>query len=142
LGLAKAKLCGQPERIMARLSPKHVFALLLAVFLTGGFSLSVAQASVMSARMTMMTMAADAGMADMGTATDGDCHACLKGAGDSGNPMHCPPTCIAPVLAVLPHDLAMIVVPLVSRPSALPTALLHGRSSLPDPTPPRPSDLI
>lgn len=129
---------------MGRLSLKHLFVMLLAVLLTAGFSLSAAQASVMAAKMTMttgMTMPVDAGMADMGTATDGDCHACLKGAGDSGNPMHCPPTCIAPVLAVLPQDLAMIVVPLVSQPSALPTPLLHGRSSLPDPTPPRPSDL-
>ncbi|QND68458.1 hypothetical protein HB777_33965 [Mesorhizobium loti] len=134
---------------MARLSPKHLLVMLLAVLLTAGFSLSAAQASVMSARMAMtgseMAMATDTGMAkmsDMGTATDGDCKACLKGAGDIGNPMHCPPTCIAPVLAVLPQDLAMTVVPLVSQPSALPTPLLHGRSSLPDPTPPRPSDLI
>ncbi|MFA6031381.1 MAG: hypothetical protein WC889_00575 [Myxococcota bacterium] len=130
---------------MARLSPKHVFALLLAVLLTAGFSLAGAQASVMSAKMTMttsMTMPVDAGMSGMATATDGDCHACVKGPGENGNPMHCPPTCIAPVLAVLPLEFAAMTVAQAPLPSALPTPFLHGRSSLPDPFPPKSTDLV
>ncbi|WP_292450150.1 hypothetical protein [Mesorhizobium sp.] len=116
--------------------------MLLAVLLSAGFSLSAAQASIMSAKMTEMTgmaMAADAGMAT-DTAMNGDCGACLKGAGDNGNPMQCPPSCIAPVLAVLPQGLAITLVPLPSQPSALPTPVLHGRSALPDPSPPKPSN--
>lgn len=96
----------------------------------------------MTAESTM-AMGADTGMAKMAeNGMNGDCKACLKGAGDTGNPMHCPPSCIAPVLAVLPQGPAMTMVPPVQQPSALQTPLLHGRSSLPDPFPPRPSDLI
>jgi len=142
LGLAKAALCGQPKRMMAKPSPKHLLVMLLAVFLTAGFSLSAAQASVMSAKMTM---AADEGMtmpSGMGKMVDaamnGDCKACIKGAGDNGNPMHCPPSCISPVLAVLPQDFTVKAVPPMQQPSGQPAASLHGRSSLPDPYPPRP----
>lgn len=148
LRLAKAKFCGQPERIMARLLPKHVFALLLAVFLTAGFSLSAAQASIMSAKMMMttgggMAVPADTSMAKMAdTGMNGDCNACLKGAGDTGKPMHCPPTCIAPVLAVLPFEFAAMTVTRAPLPSALPTPFLHGRSSLPEPFPPKSTDLV
>ncbi|MER9350126.1 MULTISPECIES: hypothetical protein [unclassified Mesorhizobium] len=120
--------------------------MLLAVFLTAGFSLSAAQASVMSAKMMMTTgsgMPAGTGMARMAdTAMNGDCSACLKGAADSDKPMHCPPTCIAPVLAVLPQSLAITMVPAVQQPSALPMPFLHGRSSVPDPFPPKSTDLV
>ncbi|CCV11943.1 hypothetical protein [Mesorhizobium sp. STM 4661] len=126
---------------MARWSPKYVLVMLLAVFLTAGFSLSAAQASVMSVKMASgMTMPSDAGMSGMGTA--GDCSACLKGAGDTGNPMHCPPTCIAPAFAMLPQNLAVMMVPPAQQPSPLPTPFLHGRSTLPEPSPPRPSALV
>jgi hypothetical protein len=133
--------------MMARWSPKHVLVMLLAVFLTAGFSLSAAEASVMSAKMMTtgsdMTMPAGTDMAKMvDPAMNGDCNACLKSAGDTGKPMHCPPTCIAPVLAVLPQGLAITVVPPVQQPSALPTPFLHGRSSLPDPFPPKSIDLV
>lgn len=134
--------------MMARLSPKHLFVMLLAVFLTAGFSLSAAQASVMSAKMAMtaddgMAMSTDTGMGKMAAdaTMDGDCKACLKDAGGSDNPMHCPPTCIAPVLAVLPQDLTVTAVPRPQQPPALPTPFLSGRSSLPDPYPPRSSNL-
>ncbi|UVK47705.1 hypothetical protein BPNPMPFG_002169 [Mesorhizobium sp. AR07] len=131
---------------MARLSPKHALVTLLAVFLTAGFSLSAAQASIMSAKMMMtsgsgMTMPADTGMAT-DTGMNGDCNACLKGAGDTGKPMHCPPTCIAPVFAVLPLEFAAMTVTRAPLPSALPTPLLHGRSSLPDPFPPKSTDRV
>ncbi len=131
---------------MACSSPKHVLVMLLAVFLTAGFSFSAARASVMSAKMTMMTgsgmtMPADVSMAT-GSAMNGDCKACLKGASDNGNPIHCPPVCVAPVLAVLPQDLAMRIVLRAQQPSALPAPFLRGRSSVPDPFPPRPIDLV
>jgi len=85
-----------------------------------------------------MTMPSDLGkMAD--AIMDGDCKACIKDAGDNGNPMHCPPSCIAPVLAVLPQDFTLTAVSPVRQSSRLPAPLLRGRSSLPDPYPPRPS---
>ncbi|MFC3325027.1 hypothetical protein [Mesorhizobium cantuariense] len=130
---------------MARLSPKHLLVMLLAVFLTAGVSLSAAQASVMSATMAMAAgsgtaMPSDAGMGKMaGGAMNGGCKACPKDAGDKGGPMHCPPSCIAPVLAVLPQGLAMTATPRMQQPPALPAPFLHGRSSLPDPYPPRAS---
>jgi len=74
-------------------------------------------------------------------AMKGDCKACLKDAGGSDNPMHCPPSCIAPVLAVLPQGLNMTAAPRLKQPSVLSTPFLQGRSSLPDPCPPRPSYL-
>jgi len=115
--------------------------MLLAVFLTAGFSLYGAQANVMSAKMTMaagMTMPSDMGkMADATMA--GDCNACIKDAGDNGNPMHCPPSCIAPVLAILPQDFTLTAVLPVQQSSRPPAPFLRGRSSLPDPYPPRPS---
>ncbi|RWA69968.1 MAG: hypothetical protein EOQ28_22260 [Mesorhizobium sp.] len=126
---------------MARLSPKHLLVMLFAVFLTAGFSLSAVQASTMSVRMTgAMAMPADTGMGKMAESDmKGDCNACLKDKGDKGSPMQCPPVCIAPALAVLPQDFGVTPVALVQQPSALPTPFLHGRSSLPDPYPPRPS---
>lgn len=131
---------------MACSSPKHVIVMLLAVFLTAGLSFSAAQASVMSAKMTMMTGSGMTMPADVGTATgsamNGDCKACLKGASDNGNPIHCAPVCVAPVLAVLPQVLAIRVVPRAQQPSALPAPFLRGRSSVPDPFPPRPTDLV
>jgi hypothetical protein len=120
--------------------------MLLAVFLTAGFSLSAAQASVMSAKMTTgsgMAMPADTGMAEMAdTPMNSDCNACLKGVGDTGKPMHCPPTCIAPVLAVLPLEFAAMTVIRAPLPSALPTPFFHGRNSPPDPFPPKSTDLV
>jgi hypothetical protein len=131
--------------MMAGLAPKHLFVMLLAFVLTAGFSLSAAQANVMSAKMTMtaadgMAMPSNTSMAKMADAAmNGDCKACLKDAGGSDNPMHCPPNCIAPALAVLPQNFAMTVAPRMQQPSALRAQFLRGRSSLPDPYPPRPS---
>lgn len=129
---------------MARLLPRHIFSFLLAVLLAAGFSLSAVQASTMSAVMTMTAdngsaMATETGMAKMAdTAMTGDCSACLKGAGDNGTPMHCPPTCIAPAFAVLPQELAVTTGPGLQQPSALRAPFPRGRSFLPDPYPPRP----
>lgn len=133
---------------MARSSPKHFLVMLLAVFLAVGFSLATAQASVMSARMMMMTgsdmaMPAEPGTVKIADASmNGVCKACLKGAGDGSTVIHCPPSCIAPALAVLPQGLAMATVLRLRQPSALVTPFLRGRNLSPDPFPPRPSDLI
>lgn len=115
--------------------------MLLTVFLTAGFSLSVAQASAMSVRMSgAAAMPADPGMGEMAaTPMKGDCNACLKDNGDKGRTMQCPAVCIAPALAVLPQDVAVARAPSVQQPSALPAPFLRGRSSLPDPYPPRPN---
>ncbi len=115
--------------------------MLLAVFLTAGFSLSAAQASIMPVQMAgVMAMPADMSMGKMdGSAMKGDCKACLKDTDGKGSPMQCPVPCIAPALAVLPQVIAVTPVALVQQPSTSPVAFLHGRSSLPDPYPPRPS---
>ncbi len=125
---------------MARLSPKHLLVMLLAVFLTAGFSLSVAQASAMSVRMSgAAAMPADTGMGEMAaTPMKGDCSACLKDTGNKSRPMQCSTVCIAPALAVLPQDFGVTPVASAQQPSALPAPFLRGRSSLPDPYPPRP----
>lgn len=128
---------------MVGLLPKHIFIMLLTVFLTAGFSMSAAQASIMSATMKMtadngMAMSAVAGMHTMADlALTGDCKSCLKNPGDDGNPVHCRLTCIAPVLGVLPQGVAMTTARRLQQSSALLTTLLRGRSSLPDPFPPR-----
>ncbi len=128
--LAKAAFCYQPKRIMTRLSPKHFILVLLAVLLTAGFSLSAAQVGVMPVWIT------GAGMGKMADSTmKGDCKACLKDTGSK----QCQPVCIAPVVAVLPQDLAVTAVPRLEQPTALPTPFLRGRGFLPDPLPPRPS---
>jgi hypothetical protein len=136
--------------MMARLSPRHVFALLLAVLVTVGVSLSAVQADIMAVAMTSdagMAIASETGMTSetvmtmAGMAADSDCKACLKGTGDSANPMHCPPTCVAPVLAVLPLEVAVMAAIPAPLPSARPTPLPSGRSSAPDPSPPRSSAL-
>jgi hypothetical protein len=108
--------------------------------------LSAVQGSTMAVNMTMTSaMTSETGMgmmSEMGAAADSDCRVCLKGTGDSGNPMHCPPACIAPVVAVLPLEFAAMSVIRAPLPSALPTPFLHGRSSVPDPFPPKPIDLV
>lgn len=135
--------------MMGRLSPRHVFALMLAVFVTVGVSVSVVQANTMALNMAMaskagMAVASETAMtmAGMGATADSDCKACLKGTGDTGNLMHCAPTCIAPVLAVLPHAFAAIAVVQASASPALPEPMRRGRSSLPDPFPPKSVDLV
>jgi hypothetical protein len=116
-----------------RWSSRQVFAFLLAIVVTTGFALSAVQASNMSVKMSMAT--------DMGMGSDGDCAACPAGSDDHGNPTYCPPVCIAPILAVLPQDLAVATNVQRLQTFLSPLALLRGRSSLPDPYPPRPSDL-
>ncbi len=130
----------------ARLSPKHVIALLLAVLVTAGFSLSAAQASAMSAKMAMtpsmsMSMLGDTNITTLGLSAAGDCAACQKGSGDNGNPMHCPPVCVAPVLAMLPQAFELNLMKPTAQLFAWHYPLLSGRNSVPDPSPPKSSIL-
>ncbi|RWB96382.1 MAG: hypothetical protein EOQ57_27005 [Mesorhizobium sp.] len=111
--------------------------MLLAAFLAVGFSSSAAQASVAPLMTKVESGMAMAKMSN--TAMIGDCSACLKGAGDSRGQVKCLPTCIAPVLGVLPQAIAVTLVPRMEQPLALLTPFLRGRSLLPDPIPPRPS---
>ncbi len=131
--------------MMPRPSLKRLFLMLLAVFLTTGFSISAAEASVVSAAMKMtaddrMAIPTNAGMgkmADVGMKVDRK--VCLKGTGENGNPMRCPPTCISPLLALVPQGLAVATARRLRQLSALPAALLRGRGSPPEPFPPRSS---
>lgn len=94
-------------------------------------------------------------MSDMGTKTASDtmaqgiglagkdgCDTCAIGGNESGKLAHCPPGCIAPAFAVLPVDFTHAPTTLSSRLSSLPAPFLRGRSALPDPYPPRSSDLV
>jgi hypothetical protein len=129
--LAKAIFLGQPIQMA---SWRPFLAILLAVFVTAGLSLSAAHASNMSAKMDMMS--------GMGTASDSECPACPGGAGGSDKPMICTPACVAAAFALVPHDMPVLAAILVPRLPWAPELLLHGRDSLPDPYPPRSSDLV
>lgn len=111
-------------------SPRQVFALLLAVFVTFGLGLSVVQASNMAVKMAMTS--------DMGASGHGDCHGCDDNAAKA-KPMVCAVVC--PVSAALPYvgPVAEVTTP---TKLALPrTAVLLG-STLPlDPYPPRSIDI-
>jgi hypothetical protein len=135
---------------MAWCSPKRFLASLLAVLVTAGLSVSAVQANGMAVTMAMThdmnaTVIPDMGAAEMPAmshADDGECAACPKGASDNGTPMHCPPACTTPVLAVLPQEFVVTVIDQAARLFSSPYPLLHGRNSLPDPSPPRPGDLV
>lgn len=124
--------------------PKNLLVVLLAVFLTAGFNLSTAHASIIPTKMTML---ADRGLALSGTGKTADAttmkvhsKSCVKQTGDSDNPTRCPPTCITPVLGLLPQDLAVARVGRALRPPGLSGRSLRGRRPLPDPFPPRSPD--
>lgn len=119
---------------MARLSPKHLVVLFLALFLTAGFCLSAAQASIMSARMAGTTVSQGHGLADM--AMKRGCATCAK---DSAGKvaMPCSSACLAAAPALVPQAIAIATVPPVQQPSTWPAPFLHGRTSLPEPYPPK-----
>lgn len=100
----------------------------------------------MSAKMAMtpsigMTMLSDTNMTMPDMRAAGSCAACQKGSGDNGNPMHCPPVCVAPVLAMLPQAFELNLMKLTARLFAWQYPLLSGRNSVPDPSPPKSSVL-
>lgn len=130
--LANAAFRDQPTGMRTWSSWRRTLALLFAVFVTAGLSLPAVQATEMSVKMTMTS--------DMGTG-DRDCATCPRGADDSGNPKACSPVCVAPAFALLPQDPAVVTAIQASMLPSLPSPFLHGRGSLPDPSPPKPSGL-
>ncbi|OAP35321.1 hypothetical protein AU381_25960 [Sinorhizobium glycinis] len=118
---------------MKRWSARQLIPLLLAVFVAAGMSLSAAQASVMTAKMTTM--------AEMDMSSEAGCLDCPAYSPDSGmKAMACGVVCAAPVLAALPTALPL---PSCETAVSLPPreALLHGRALPPEPYPPRTSDI-
>jgi hypothetical protein len=116
---------------MIHFSARRVLTLLLAVLVTLSLSLSAVQASSMASEMAKMAV-----MSDMDSSMSGDCqkwpnkgnHAAVVGV--------CGTVCVAPAAAVLPQDspasVALAQIAFQKRQS-----LLHGRTSPPDPYPPR-----
>jgi hypothetical protein len=118
---------------MPRLTIRRMVVLLIAVFVTAGMDLPAVQASGMSGKM--MDMAASMA-ASMGASMGGHCHEC----GDSKGMAACVAAgCVA--VAALPRSLE------IPAASARPVHRLHpglalfGRDSVPDPYPPRTSDI-
>lgn len=129
--LANAAFRDQPTGMRTWSSWRRTLALFLVVFVTAGLSLSFAQATDMSVK-TMMS--------GMDASGDGDRRACP--AEDNGNPMVCPPVCTAAVFALLSQEPAVVTDIRTSPPRSLPSPLLHGRDSLPDPSPPKRNRLV
>lgn len=94
--------------------------------------LSVVQASDMAMTITMSS--------DMGAMADSDCKSCPGG--DDEGPASCPPICTAPGLAMVPENAAVDAAPGSKRVALVPSSFPVGRMGLPDPYPPRSSDLV
>jgi hypothetical protein len=120
-------------KTMKTWSARQLIAIFLAVFVTMGMSLSAVQATDMTAKMAMAS--------DMGGPGNDGCQGCPAGGDDSGmKAMTCTPICVAPVMAVLPYaEPVMLVHKPVSFIAQYP--LLRGRTSPPDPYPPRSIDI-
>lgn len=131
--LAKAGFRDQPAYMRTWRPYRRAIVLILAVFVAAGMSLSFAQAARMSVGMIVMS--------DMGAGND-NCSGCPGNADDGSTAMPCWPVCVTPVLAVLPQDPAGLSAIQASELPSLPSAPLHGQTSLPDPSPPRPGDLV
>ncbi|OCP24871.1 hypothetical protein BC361_19350 [Ensifer sp. LC54] len=118
-------------------SVRQLVTSLLAVFVAAGMSLSVAHASGMAARMaTRMATISDMAMPD-----HGDCQDCPEPSPDgSMKAMACGNVCAAPVVAPLP---IAVLLPIGEKVAsfAAGSLLLSGRALLPDPDPPRTSDI-
>jgi phosphotransferase system glucose/maltose/N-acetylglucosamine-specific IIC component len=117
--------------VMRHWSARKLFALLLAVFIAAGISVSVAQASSMT--VTMATMS------EMDMSDHGDCQDCPDQPGDNGMNA-CGVVCATAVFAVLPAA-TLMPAPRKLAFSAARDPLLRGRALLPDPYPPRTSDI-
>jgi hypothetical protein len=146
-GLQKPDFEVRCERMTAW-SPKQILVLLLAALVTAGLGFAAVQANGMSVKMAMMsddgiTAPPNNSMAMMpDVGGNGDCDACAGGASDHGNQMPCSPVCVSPALAVLPQLQALAAILRTPQMPVSRLALLHGRNSLPDPSPPKPSDLV
>lgn len=108
--------------------PARIFALMLAVFVAFGTSMSVIRASDMAGEMASMSAS--------GAADDGKCGDC----GDQGPGMKATGcslvACTSPALAVLSQSQPMVRAHTRELPSPEPP-LLVGWASSPDPHPPR-----
>ncbi len=110
-------------------SVRQIFAVLLAVFVTVGLSLSAAQASNMRMKMSMGS--------GMTTSEHSDFHDCDRGNADKTKAMICAAICAASVVATVP-EVAPIAAAEIMTKLALPKdELLIGSRSPPDPYPPR-----
>jgi hypothetical protein len=110
---------------------RKLFALLLAVFIAAGMSLSVAQATSMTAKTVTMY--------EMDMPDHGDCQDCPDQHTDKGMKA-CGVVCATTVFAVLPAA-TLMPAPHKLAFSAARDPLLHGRALPPDPYPPRTSDI-
>lgn len=121
-------------RVMRHWSARKLIALLLAVFIAAGMSLSIAQASSMTAKMATLS--------EMDMPDHGDCQDCPDQPRDNGmKAMACGNVCAAPVLATLPVAAVPVLVGEKAASIVAGDPLLHGRALRPDPYPPRTSDV-
>lgn len=112
---------------------RQVLVLLLAVFVTTGMALSAIQVSAMTTKMAVASV--------MGASGHVGCKDCPNGNGDDNvKAMACGAGCIAPMLAVLPQAAPVLA---VQTPVAFVVnySHVHGRTSSPDPYPPRPTNI-
>jgi hypothetical protein len=122
--------------VMTPCSARQALTLLLAVLVTLSMSLSLVQASTMSA---MGDMTPTMSKMTMGGSGHDTCKNCTKG-GDGAKAVACGSFCVTPAIATLPQNAFTAR----SRPSVTAIklySLLRGRVPAPDPYPPRPNDL-
>lgn len=112
---------------------RRIFVLLLAFLVTAGMGLSAVQASTMN----MNTMDMGFGMAMTGTAK---CNDCGSSGGSKGMVACTAPACAAQVATETPLVLALDMVFTPVRHSIF-NRFLFGRETVPDPYPPRTSDI-
>lgn len=130
--LVFVKICHIMAGAMNNWSVRQIFAIVLAVFVTMGMSLSVVQANDMAVKMATSS--------DMAVAGHGDCHGCDGGDAGKTKAMVCTIACVTPVAGVL--QIGPVVE--ISAPAKLGlprTALLLGTTLPPDPYPPRSTDI-
>jgi hypothetical protein len=109
-------------------SVQKAFAVLLAIFVTGGLSLSAAGASNMPTEMSVGGMTA---------AGHGGLHDCDSGGVDKSKAMTCAAMCAAFVFATLPQIEPMAVAEIMTTLALPEDEFLIGSGSPPDPYPPR-----
>jgi hypothetical protein len=119
--------------VMTLLPVRRIFAVLLAVFVTLGLSLTIAQASNMPMKMYMVS-----GMSQSG---HGDFHDCDSGAADKTKAMICAAVCAASIFATLPQVEPMALVEIMTTLALPEDEFLIGSRSPPDPYPPRSVDI-
>jgi hypothetical protein len=133
-------LTGSPlpmiRSVMTPWSARQALTLLLAVLVTLSMSLSLVQASTMSAMSGMTPTMAKMMMGGSGHDTCKDC----TQSGDGAKAATCGSVCVAPAIAPLPQYFSAAP-PRASRLAIGRYSLLYGRVPVPDPYPPRLNDL-